>query len=338
MPINFAAQIGRSQRASQLIWYGLAESTRKGSQQVRSSFTTFVLTQFGRHQCFPAKEEWLVEFVAKLDSQKKSYHVIQRDIYALKSWHTDVGMDAKGFGTQLERILRGVKRLRGIPAPQATLPIQLPLLRKMLMQLPLVHQGVNLQMYQAAFTLAFACFLRSGEIVHGPFMPQFHLSVGSVVFAGNYSYAIITLPASKSDPFRQGVKMVAPATGGIECPVLALRAITQHRSASLPLFHNTATQTFNRSQFIKTVHKCLSLCNVSPNGFSGHSFRRGAATWASRVGFTEEEIKVLGRWNSDCVRRYIDRTAEQRCTLASRLFQDNPKAAEADVSESWRHF
>lgn len=338
MPLNFASQIGRSDRASQLIWHGLAQSTRKGAHKVCTKFSTFVLAQFNKRQCFPSKEEWLVEYVAEQDQHKRSYHAIQRDVYSLRIWHVDLGLKVDGFGMQLERALRGVKQLRGVPAAKAALPIQLPLLKSMLTQLPLVATGLALAMYRAAMALAFACFLRCGELTHSGFNPKKHLSVGSVYFAPDRSYAIITLPSSKTDIGRQGVKVVAPATDGIECPVLALLAITIGRSKESPLFHTKGTDSFDREAFINTVRQCISLCQVPADGFSGHSFRRGAATWASRVGYTEEEIKVLGHWNSDCVRRYIDRSADQRCSLALKMFRSKPKVKTVDISDSWRQF
>lgn len=338
MPQDFAQQIGRSKQASTLIWHGLAESTRRGTQEARARFATFVLSRFHKHQCFPAEEEWLVEYVASQDSRQRSYHSVQRDIYSLKTWHVDLGLKVEGFGTQLERAMRGMQRLRGVPEVKAALPIELPLLQAILLQLPSLHSGSNLKMYHAAITLSFACFLRSGEVVHSHFNPKLHLSVGSVAYAPDYSYAVVTLPASKTDIARQGVKVVAPATGGLECPVLALQAITLGRHSLQPLFHTFNSKKFDRAPFIDTVKKCIARCKVSPEGFSGHSFRRGAATWASKVGYTEEEIKILGRWNSDCVRRYIDRSAAQRCALALKMYKSKPKASRVDISETWRQF
>jgi hypothetical protein len=44
----------------------------------------------------------------------------------------------------------------------------------------------------------------------------------------------------------------------------------------------------------------------------GHSFRRGAATWAGSVGLSDYDIKMLGYWSSDCFLRYIDSDRDQR--------------------------
>jgi hypothetical protein len=39
--------------------------------------------------------------------------------------------------------------------------------------------------------------------------------------------------------------------------------------------------------------------------YKGHSFRIGAATHATTLGFSEPYIRQLGRWNSNAVQRYI---------------------------------
>ena len=40
--------------------------------------------------------------------------------------------------------------------------------------------------------------------------------------------------------------------------------------------------------------------------YSGHSFRRDAATWAKQAGIPDSDIQLLGRWKSDAYKRYIE--------------------------------
>ncbi|CCF48001.1 uncharacterized protein UHOR_12514 [Ustilago hordei] len=65
------------------------------------------------------------------------------------------------------------------------------------------------QVYKAAFTLAFTCFLCSGEVVWELSSdPAVILQVVSMALTDDH--AIITLLASKTDPFWLGVKVVTP--------------------------------------------------------------------------------------------------------------------------------
>jgi hypothetical protein len=46
--------------------------------------------------------------------------------------------------------------------------------------------------------------------------------------------------------------------------------------------------------------KLLQRFGYNPQNYGGHSFRRGAATWAGSVGLSDYDIKMLGYWSSDC--------------------------------------
>ena len=53
------------------------------------------------------------------------------------------------------------------------------------------------------------------------------------------------------------------------------------------------------------VSPLLRLTGLDPHHYSGHSFRIGRATSTAVAGLNDYEIKLLGRWSSDCYKRYI---------------------------------
>jgi len=53
--------------------------------------------------------------------------------------------------------------------------------------------------------------------------------------------------------------------------------------------------------------------------WNGHSFRRGAATWAAQVGMAETEIQTLGHWKSDAYKAYIEYSDSERISLSKRF-------------------
>ena len=63
----------------------------------------------------------------------------------------------------------------------------------------------------------------------------------------------------------------------------------------------------------------LALVGLDPSLYSGHSFRRGAASSAAAAGYSDYEIQLLGRWRSDAYKLYIDIPHDRILHLSSRL-------------------
>ncbi|KAJ1022693.1 hypothetical protein NDA18_005031 [Ustilago nuda] len=326
VPSAFVAASGLSHRAASLPWSGLAHTTRDRSATVYSNFGTFAAS-LGITNPLPASTTTLIEWVANLHASNKSLNTVKRDLYVLKSWHIDLGLPTEAFDSpRLERVVRGFKRVVGDPLPVAKLPITLPLLRQLIRTLPTVCPSQHdRHMFRAAFCLAFACLLRAGELTWVAPGPN-TLTVSSVTFAVDHSHAIIALPASKTDPFRQGATLLVPAVPLSTCAVASLRLICRHRAPQEPLFVLEGGRPFSRGSFLTMLRLCLGPCGVAPSSYSGHSFRRGAATWAVANGADADTIRALGRWRSDCFRRYADRSTTERAATSRAALYSNTSA------------
>ena len=49
----------------------------------------------------------------------------------------------------------------------------------------------------------------------------------------------------------------------------------------------------------------MSVLGLPKNNYSGHSFRRGGASWALQAGRPGEVIQILGDWKSDTYKEYL---------------------------------
>ncbi len=116
----------------------------------------------------------------------------------------------------------------------------------------------------------------------------------------------LVLPASKTDPFRQGVTIIVEATDGPTCAVKSVRHLMEkfRFPGNSPLFR-LQNSTFTRQFVTNTLRTSLARLGVEGN-YSGHSFRREAATSAKEAGLSDVEIQLLGRWKSNSYRFYID--------------------------------
>ena len=182
--------------------------------------------------------------------------------------------------------------------------------------------GANLH---AAFCLAFAGFLRMGEFTYDEVESDFrswHLTRGSISLQEDR--LLLVLPASKTDPFRQEVTLTISAACDEACAVKSLRNLFEQfpKSHYSPLFSSPAG-TFNRGYVIKKLQEDMNILGYGGN-YTGHSFRRGAATSARLAGLSDEEIQLLGGWKSNSYRLYIDTPSEWIHNASSRYQRSQP--------------
>lgn len=259
---------------------------------------------------FPATFRTLSTWVADMGEKRILPRSIKLYLTRVRSFQVDIGATKNELEVfhhpTLERIIQVIRPLRGEPNVKERLPITRPILLKMLGLLDTTTRiGATLH---AAFCLAFAGFLRIGEFTwskiyqQGDFR-QWHMTRGSITFESDRICA--QLPASKTDPFRQGVKLTIASTGDEACTLKLLQRLYARFPTSLhaPLFDTE--RGFTRQFVTKTLREKLSELGYKGN-YSGHSFRRGAATWASRNGLSEDDIMTLGRWKSDSYKLYIE--------------------------------
>ncbi|KAJ7213686.1 hypothetical protein C8J57DRAFT_1096769, partial [Mycena rebaudengoi] len=251
----------------------------------------------------PASQPAVMSWICSLAGQVKP-PTIKAYLCHVRSMHTDADIPFTVCDSPMvQRLFRGIKRFHGDPDRAPKSPITLPVLLAMLDTLqPGVVAGHD-QLY-ASWCLAFAAFLRSGEFTlkRGKFHRQTCLSRDSVEFLPsleNPDRVILTLPASKTDPFRKGIRItVAAAPGHRSCAVAALKRLfeAQPRSGSAP-------------------------------NFAGHSFRRGAASQAAAGGCADHEIQLLGRWRSDAYKLYIDMDIRRLLHVSKLLHMGHPPTA-----------
>ena len=108
------------------------------------------------------------------------------------------------------------------------------------------------------------------------------------------------------------------------CPVQALREFFEMcpAPASSPAFvipTAIGLRSLSYSSFTKHLKDLLRLAGFSPNNYSGHSFRRGGATYASSLGISHELIQLQGDWASTAYLEYLARPLRQRYTLAEQV-------------------
>jgi len=248
----------------------------------------------------------------------------------IKSYQLDLGLECTAFlDPRLERTLPGIKRDHNQPDHQPRTQLTRPHLLRILLQLHSTEY--NEIVIRAAFTLASAGFLRVGEFTYrqsdleqGLAFRNWFLTKRSINLTTRGKHLELNLPASKKDPFRHGIRLLIAATNDEACPVAAITRLTlidTHRppSASLLCIGRGEQLAFSREYVLQQLQGLAIRSGLGQGAWNGHSFRRGAATWAAEVGIPESQSQTLGRWKSDAYKRYIEYSTEERIILSQRF-------------------
>ena len=307
-PDSWFNEVPLERTAARYLWYGLATSTRSTYSTARRDYTLFCLKTTRAR--YPATVETLTSWSANLGDRNLKSKTIKAYLTGLRSHHIDIGYaggDIEAFHhPTLQRVIAGIRRLQGDDQTRERRPITRDLLLQLLNQFDKsTIQGAT---WHASFCLAFAGFLRMGEFTWSlsdrtPDFRRWHITRSSVIL--HEDSLELTLPSSKTDPFRRGVTITIAATGDDAYAIASLANLTTKFPAPLlaPLFD--PGYPYTRTHVTQVLRNKLANLNIEGR-YSGHSFRRGAATSARRAGLSEDEIQLLGRWKSDSYRLYIE--------------------------------
>lgn len=207
---------------------------------------------------------------------------------------------------QLKYLLMGIKRELGtaqFPVDSIT-PSHLLRMRSFLDFSSVEDLG-----FWCACLIAFYGLLRPGTIaITGPFETSQHVRRVDLMPC-SWGY-LLCLRHTKTIQFREReLNVILPQVTGEMCPASALQAYLHlTRGADLfgPLLLTGKGSVFTYSFFRQKLHSILVQAGIDDSNIKGHSFRRGGATWLSRIGVPVDQIKAIGYWSSDAVLRYID--------------------------------
>ena len=275
---------------------------------------------------FPTSEPTLLLFVGFLHQEKLAPGTIKSYLAAVRYEQISRGMGNPNIYLmpQLEYVIKGTKKATPASA-RCRLPITPEILGKLRRVWHKETRARDAKMLWAAACLGFFGFLRSGEMVapsEKEYDPLSHLCFSDIRVDSHSSPSLIqvTIKASKTDPFRQGVTLYIGATGDQLCPVTAVLSYMVARGSSPgPLFIWEDNRYLTRERLVTSLRAALTKAGYAAQNYAGHSFRIGAATTAARCGIQDSLIKTLGRWKSAAYARYIRTAPEVLCRVAKSL-------------------
>ena len=182
----------------------------------------------------------------------------------------------------------------------------------------------------AACLLGFFGLLRPGNFLCNGYLVKIDkarvLSVGQVR-THDLGY-VVELNWSKTLQFREHkLHVPLPFTYQDLCPAMALEVLLlRHKlhgsNPDSPLLCSNFSKALNYKTFITRVNVILAQHNFDK--ISGHSFRRGGATWAFRAGLSGTMIQELGFWKSSAYLRYLEPNMASKFDALQRFAQCLP--------------
>ena len=90
------------------------------------------------------------------------------------------------------------------------------------------------------------------------------------------------------------------------CPVKLLQKYLALRpSGPGPVFVSTLGKPISRQQFLGALHSSVRFRSLDPSLYNTHSFRIGRSTDMTFQGYSDAQIRAVGRWKSDAYKRNI---------------------------------
>ena len=190
------------------------------------------------------------------------------------------------------------------------LPVTLPVLHRILDASPHIFSSTVVAQFKAMCAIAFHAFLRVGELTwsnkkeaNPPL--QFHQIQKVVDSAGSVSGIKINFSQYKHNYGNRPFSLLIYRKTAY-CPVqLLLDYFAIRGNQAGALFLHVDGKPVTRSLFVEQLTLAFRFCGFDPKFYKGHSFRIGAATLAAQQGFSDAQIRLMGRWKSDSFKKYI---------------------------------
>ncbi|CAC5398563.1 unnamed protein product [Mytilus coruscus] len=237
-----------------------------------------------------------------VDVKSFKYCTVVNYLNIIKHLHKANGQDKPISGNwQIQKVSNGVRRSIGDAQKGAELMTpRLLLIIKTYLDLT----SQNDICIWSACLMGFYGILSPGNFLHSEkFVEHRDIQICEVHYHRN-DY-IIELHWTKTVQFRERKLniVLSSIVGHPLCPASAKKELLHFHfkrgaKEDAPLLCNLSYQ-----MFITRINSIL-ISNDVKQHITGHSFRRGGATWCLRIGMSDTMIKDIGMWKSDVYKRY----------------------------------
>ena len=285
--------------------YRFAEGTRKNYLSYLRSWFFFAL--FFGLCILPASEDSLCLFM-ELMAVTSGYEHCKNTLSGVKYAHNALGLPFPSSSFSLDTTMQGLKR-RLARTPFQVLPIDPNVLKLMYREIN-ISKKEDLALW-CSYLVAFYCFFRKANTVpkDSKFDPSKILTRENIGIDTEKRMVYVYCGFSKSNQFRKKDMMIPNPANDDPCLDLYRHMVllmeTVQAPTDAPAFTYGQGRFIGYSQFTNRLKQILRKAGLNPDLFSGHSFRRGGASFLFSSGASQLMVQVLGGWSSLVYTRYL---------------------------------
>lgn len=288
-----------------LLQSSLSAATRKIYRRSWVVFTEFYQRYYNTALVIPVSSSCLALFISYLSAKHLAPATINSYLSAIAYVHK-----LRGFSDPCKTFL--IEKLRVAIGRRRKADVRLPISKALLHQLvnALTHTAPSAYqraLYTSMFMIAFYGFFRLGELTcKQATMTDRVVSYDNITFVNSQSVNIVITRFKHNTNNRPFTIVINRQPGEQYCPVQCLINYLRLRGyQSGPLFALGNLEPVTTTKFNRQLHRALSFCGLDTARYKSHSFRIGAACYAAERGFSDAQIRTLGRWKSDAFKDYI---------------------------------
>ena len=252
---------------------------------------------------------------AELMSYSSGYGHIKNVMGGVRYFHHTMGHDFPSDSVWLEDTLQGLKRrLKG--TPKQVLPIDPVILRRMF---NFVNLKKNLELaHWCGCLIAFFTLFRKANLCPRElkFDPETVLTRGDIILDREKERVLIFVNFSKTNQYQRECHVIPIPKN--DDPALDLYSHLCDLFSRVKADDDSPALSYNSNLFIthrpftERLKILLKKAGLDPSLFSGHSFRRGGASYLYSIGGSTLMVQVLGCWKSQVFTRYLYLSLDDR--------------------------
>jgi integrase len=261
----------------------------------------------------------------ELMAKTSGYGHCKNVLGGVKYLHAATGHEFPSDDFGLDETLQGLKRrLKG--TPRMALPIEPVILRRMYEHIQ-IEKKSDLAMW-CGFLVAFYCLFRKANVVpkDSNFDPACILTRSDIEIDNSGQRVLVYVNFSKTNQYMKESHVIpVPANSDPALDLfrhLKLLYSCVDAPEAAPAFSYSKTGFIDHRSYTVKLKALLTKSGLDPDLYSGHSFRRGGASYLYSIGGTTLMVQTLGDWSSQVFTRYLHLSIDDRL-MAQELIASN---------------